>query len=139
MTSQGDLATVAQDVIDEVGLTDADSAAVPVPLAHSFGFGAAALPSLIAGGSVLLLPEDGSAQTLEAALEEHNATLLFLDRPLRKTLEEQGVTALGGALRVGVIKIGSGWAFHEEAHKFNKFGSVPLVTLGRALPKRTSW
>lgn len=136
--TQGEVAALAQSMVSEIGLSDADRVAVPVSLAHSFGFGSGVLATLIAGGTVIVPSAGMDIHKCIHAIKQENATLLFLDRDILKVLQEHNVE-IPKTLRKGVLKIGSGCAFNQEPEKFKEYSCVPLVTVGRGLPKRTSW
>ena len=88
----------------------------------------------------MILPSaNPDTQKTVTAVHDEEATVLFLDRDFLKILRQEDVAISSPKLRQGILKIGSGWAFHQEPEKFKDYSGLPLVTVGRALPKRTSW
>ena len=137
--TQGQVSKLAQDMVAEIQLTDSDRVVVPVSLAHSYSFGSGVMATLMVGGTVILPSANPDTQKTVTAVHDEEATVLFLDRDFLKILRQEDVAISSPKLRQGILKIGSGWAFHQEPEKFKDYSGLPLVTVGRALPKRTSW
>jgi acyl-CoA synthetase (AMP-forming)/AMP-acid ligase II len=116
-----------------------DRAVVAVPLAHSFGFGSGAMAIFLAGGTLVIPSATPDAQLTREAVKSESATVVLLDRDVLKELQERQLDISAPSLRKGVLKIGSGWALNQEPEKFKEYSGTPLLTIGRGLPKRTSW
>ena len=137
--TQGDIASLARSVAAEMELSEADRAVVAVPLAHSFGFGSGVMATFLTGGTLIIPSVTPDAEQTKEAVESEGATVVLLDRDALKELQQREIDIAAPSLRKGVLKIGSGWALHQEPEKFKEYMGTPLVTIGRGLPKRTSW
>lgn len=137
--TQGEIANLARVVAAEVELSEQDRAVAAVPLAHPFGFGSGAMATFMSGAALIIPSVNVDAQQTKDAVESEGATVVFLDRDALKELQQKDLGIATPTLRKGVIKIGSGWALHQEPEKFKEYMGTPLMTIGRGLPKRTSW
>jgi len=126
--TQKEIVELARSMQSELALTADDCVVLPVPLAHSFGFGSGAMATLMAGGT-LVLPPSKDAEVVLQAIQDHHATVLLCDTHIIKAFQEMNMSSDSASLRAGVVKVGSGNTFQMGPPIL--WSNTSFITIGK--------